>query len=174
MVEVEFISNKTKKEIAKITFALTLATLSWLIQVSILSRFSYFDITLNLFLLGTVFCTLRFGITAGVIFGACASFFSSSILYDHIFYISYPLIGLITGVITKSVFSDELLYYAILCFLLTFITEFLNGWQFSIINQTVFIPRYLQISISSGIIHLLISPIYYILIKFVTNKLNIR
>lgn len=173
MVELTFISNKTRKELLKYFFVTTFAVITWVLQLSIFNRLAYFDTTPNVLFLGSIYFGLAYGPLTGIFFGITSSFFCASILYDHSFYFSYPLIGLFAGLLTKNFFSDELLFYILLVFLFTFPFEFLNGWQYSLTNPISVLDRYLSIGLYSSILNLLVSPFFYFLTRFVTKKLKL-
>lgn len=174
MSEITFLSNKTRKEVIKYFFVVLFAVITWLLQVSIFNQLIYFDITPSILLIGCVYFGLVFGPLAGALFGITSSFFLVSILYDHIFYFSYPLVGLLAGFLTKNLFSDELLFFTLLSFLFTLLLEALNGWQYSTINPTNVLDRYLFISFYSAVINLFLSPFFYLIMRFITNKLKLR
>ena len=171
MAEITFISNKNKKEVSKYFFIFLIAVITWVLQISIFSRFLYFDTMPNLILLGTVFTGISFGPIIGTLFGIVSSFLNANILYDHIFYISYPLSGLIAGILIKNLFSDELLFFILLCVLINFPVDLLNGWQYSLSNPFDFIGRYISVSFNGVVLNTLLAPFYYIFMKFVTRKL---
>ena len=173
MAELTFISNKTRKDTYKYFFVIIFAVITWILQVSIASSFLIFDSTPNLILLGSIYFGLLGGPLNGILFGIISSFFSTSTLYDHVFYFSYPLIGLLAGLLSKKLFSDELLFFIFLAFLLTLPVELFNGWQYSFKNQINIFDRWLLIGFTSAIINLCISPFYYLLMRFITKKLNV-
>ena len=172
MAEITFINNKARKERFKYIFVFVFALITWILQVSIINQFLFFDTTPNLILLGNIYCGLTFGPLFGTIFGITSSFFTSSILYDHVFYFSYPLIGFLAGMLTKNLFSDDLLLFIILSFVLTFFCELLNGWQYSIINPVNISSRYFLISFFGAILNLLIAPFFFILMRFITKDIK--
>lgn len=174
MAEVTFLSNKTRKEIQKLIFVFIFAVITWILQLSVVSQFAFFDTTINLMFLGTVLFGLIFGPAYGIASGMITSFLCSCILYNHIVYISYPFIGLVSGLLKKSLFSDELLLYIILTFLLAFPYEFLNGWQFSQISTFNFISRYLLVSFYLAIFNLILAPFFYLTMNFLIKKLKLR
>ena len=169
MAEITFISNKTRKETFKYVFVIVSAIISWILQVSIFSNLSYFDTTASLLLLGAIYFGFNYGPMYGTLFGIIASFFSASILHDHTFFFSYPLIGLLSGLLTKNLFSDELLYFLTLSFILSFLLEFLNGWQYSLKNPINITDRYFLVSFNSATLNLFLSPFYYTLMKYLTK-----
>ena len=173
MAEITFISNKTKKEVNKYLFVITTAVIIWLLQVSVISSFFVFDSTINFFLLGSIYSGAFLGMLPGTIFGVICSFFTASTLHDHIFYFSYPLIGLFCGLFTKNFFSDELLFYASFSFVLTFMAELLNGLQYSMNNQVNIIQHYLHVSLSGALLNLLFAPVFYFLMRLITKKLKL-
>ena len=174
MAEIIFLSNKTRKESSKYFFVIVFGVITWILQVSIFSHFQCFDATANLFLLGCIYCGITFGPLMGILFGIISSFFIASILFDHTFYFSYPLFGLIAGLLTKNIFSDELLFYILISFLFTFPLEILNGWQYSFHNPINILSRYMQIGFYSAVLNLFLSPFFYYLMRFITKKLNLR
>ena len=174
MAEITFISNKNKKEASKYFFIFLIAVITWVLQISIFSRFLYFDTMPNLILLGTVFTGISFGPIIGTLFGIVSSFLNASILYDHIFYISYPLSGLIAGILIKNLFSDELLFFILLCILVNFPIDLLNSWQYSFNNPVHILNRYLLVSFNGVVLNTLFAPFYYIIMKYVIRNLNIR
>ncbi len=174
MAEITFISNKTRKETSKYFFIFVFAVITWILQVAVFSRILYFDAMPNLLLISSIYLGIIFGPICGMFYGITASFLSSNISYDHVFYFSYPLAGLIAGLFTKNLFSDELLFFILLCFLFTFPFEFLNGWQYSLINPIKIMDRYLQIGFFSALLTLFLSLFYYLIMKFITKKLNFR
>ncbi|OGI08640.1 MAG: hypothetical protein A3I68_00985 [Candidatus Melainabacteria bacterium RIFCSPLOWO2_02_FULL_35_15] len=174
MPEITFISNKTRKEPIKYFFIFVIAVITWVLQISVFSRFLYFDTMPNLMLLGSVFAGISFGPLTGTLFGIIASFLNANILYDHVFYISYPLAGLLAGILIKNLFSDELLFFILLCVLINFPVDFLNGWQYSFNNPINLIDRYLLVSLNGVVLNTLFAPFYYIIMKFITKKLNLR
>ena len=170
MAEITFISNKSRKESSKYFFIFLIAVITWVLQISIFSRFAYFDTIPNLMLLGSVFIGISFGPSMGTLSGIISSFLSANILYDHVFYISYPLAGLLAGVLVKNLFSDELLFFILLCILINFPVDFLNGWQYSFNNPGNFIDRYLLVSLNGVVLNALFAPFYYLMMKFVTKR----
>lgn len=172
MPEITFISNKNKKEVLKYFFVLLIGVITWILQVAVFSRFLYFDTMPNLMLIGTVFTGISLGPVMGTLFGIISSFLNANILYDHIFYISYPLAGLIAGILIKNLFSDELLFFILLCILINFPVDLLNGWQSSLNNSVNFTGRYIIVSLNGIILNTLLAPFYYIFMKFVTRKLT--
>ena len=174
MAELAFISNKTQKEIFKYFFVTVFALITWILQVSVFSHLFVFDTTCNLLMLGCIYFGITRGPLLGSAFGITSSFFITSTLYDHIFYFSYPLIGLIAGLLTKNIFSDELLFFILLSFVSTVITEFLNGWQYSLQNPINIFDRWFFVSFVGAMINSLIAPLFYYFMRFVTKKLNLR
>lgn len=172
MPEITFISNKNKKEASKYFFIFAIAVITWILQIAVCSKFLYFDTIPNLLLLGSVFIGISFGPLAGTLFGVISSFLSANILYDHVFYLSYPLVGLIAGVLIKNLFSDELLFFILLCVLINFPMDFLNGWQYSFNNSVHIFNRYLLVSVNGIVLNMLFAPFYYIIMKFVTRRFN--
>lgn len=173
MAELTFISNKTRKDTYKYFFVIIFALITWILQVSIASTFMVFDSTPNFILLGSIYFGLLGGPLNGTLFGIISSFFCTSTLYDHTFYFSYPLIGLLSGLLSKKLFSDELLFFIFLVFIFTFPLEIVNGWQYSFKNQINILDRWLLISIISATVNLFISPFYYWLMKYITTKLKL-
>ena len=55
MAEAFYFSNKAKTENLKYLFIFVFVVITWILQVSILNRFVYFDAAPNLLLLGSVF-----------------------------------------------------------------------------------------------------------------------
>ena len=174
MLEITFISNKNRKESPKYFFVFLIAVITWVLQISIFSRFMYFDTVPNLTLLGSVFIGISFGPLMGTLFGIISSFLSANILYDHVFYISYPLLGLLGGILVKNLFSDELLFFILLCSLISFPVDFLNGWQYSFNNPINLIDRSLLVGLNGIALNTLFAPFYYITMKFVTKRLHLR
>ncbi len=174
MAQVTFISNKNRKETTKYFFIFVIVVITWVLQISVFSRFLYFDTMPNLMLLGSVFIGVSFGSVTGTLFGIITSFLNANILYDHVFYISYPLAGLLSGVLMKNLFSDELLFFILLCVLINFPVDFLNGWQYSFNNPINLIDRYLLVSLNGVVLNTLFAPFYYIIMKFITKKLDLR
>ncbi len=174
MAEITFISNKNQKEVYKYFFIFVIAVITWVLQISVFSRFAYFDTVPNLMLLGSVFIGISFGSLMGTVSGIISSFLSANILYDHVFYISYPLSGLLAGILIKNLFSDELLFFVLLCVLINFPVDFLNGWQYSFNNPINFINRYLLVSLNGVVLNTLFAPFYYLIMKFITKKFNLR
>ena len=174
MREITLFSNKKQKETSRYIFVVLFAFISWLLQVSIFSNFLFFDAVPNLMLLGTIFLGIVSGPLFGTLYGIVCSFLSVSIFYDHVFYFSFPIIGLFAGLLVKNMFSDELLFFILLSFLLTFVFEYLNGWQYGFINQTNFFNRFFLAGFASSVLNLLFAPFYYWLMKFVTKKLKLR
>lgn len=174
MAEITFLSNKTRKESSKYFFVIAFAVITWILQVSVLNRIQCFDTACNFMLLSVIYMGLILGPVYGVLFGIACSFLTASILYDHVFYFSYPLIGLFSGLLTKNLFSDELLFFIILSFTLIFPYELLNGWQYSIQNPLNIQDRLLMVSFYGALINLIISPFYYLTMNFITKKLDLR
>ena len=174
MAEITLFSNKNRKETSRYIFVILFAFISWLLQVSIFSNFLFFDAIPNLMLLGAIFFGIVSGPLIGTLYGIICSFLSASILYDHVFYFSFPLIGLFAGLLVKNMFSDELLFFILLSFLLTLVFECLNGWQYSVVNQANFFNRYFLAGFSGAVLNLLFAPFYYWLMGFVTKKLKLR
>ena len=170
MAELTFLSNKTWKEYSKYFFLIVLAITTWILQTSIFNRFQYFNAAPDFMLLGVIYMGLMLGPTCGVLFGIISSFFTASVLYDHVFYFSYPLIGLFAGLLTKNLFSDELLLFIILSFILTFPLEFLNGWQYSIKNSLNIQERLLMVSFYGAITNLIVAPFYYLTMNFFAKR----
>jgi len=174
MSEITFISNKTKKALQKYLIVSVIAFLSWILQISIASRFMVMDTSLNLFLLGTIYFGISMGPVTGSFFGILSSFFSTSILYDHTFYFSYPVIGFLAGIISKNLIADELLFFTALSLVFVFLLELLNGFQFSINKSVNFLERYLLILPGDLVLNIVLAPIYYIGINFFAKKLKLR
>ena len=173
MAEITFISNKTRKEINKHVFVIILAIITWVLQVSVISNLSFFDSTPNFFLLGAIYCGLSFGLLVGTTFGTICSFLITSSIYDHLFYFSYPLAGLFSGLLTKNFFSYELLFYTLLSFVLTFIVELLNGMQYGL-NSHLNIAKYvLDISIPESALNLILAVPFYFFMRLITKRLNL-
>lgn len=174
MLETTFISNKTKKGLLKYSFLIVFAISTWILQTAVFSRILLFDTSPNVIYLGTIFAGVISGPFAGSICGMVASFLSASTLYDHIFYLSYPLIGLISGIFTKTYIADELLLFIVTSCTLIFGFELINGLQYSSINKINIFDRYILTSLSGAIINIVIAPIFYFFMKFLTKKLNLR
>ena len=174
MPEVTFLSNTMRKERINYLSVIIIAVITWILQVSIFNRILYFDTAPNFMLLGSIFLGLTEGIFVGSIFGIICSLFSASIFYDHSFYFSYPICGAVAGFLTKKLFSDELLFFILLTFILVFPFELLNGWQFSLKNPINIFARYTIVSFNGATLNLIISPIFYYIMNFVTKKLKMR
>lgn len=174
MAETFYFSNKAKTENLKYLFIFIFVVITWILQVSVLNRFVYFDAAPSLLLLGSILFGLIFGPLAGTIFGLISSFFSCSVFYDHVFYISYPLLGFISGLLLKNIFSDELVFYILLCFLFTFPYEFLNGWQYNARNHINISERYLMICFNSALLNLILSPFFYLLVKILIKRFKLK
>ncbi len=174
MPEITFISNKNQKRTLKYFLIFLIAVITWVLQVSIFSRFLYFDTIPNLLLLGSVFIGITFGPLMGTLFGIIVAFLNANIFYDHVFYVSYPFAGLIAGILIKNLFSDELLFFLLLCVLINFPVDLLNGWQYSLHNSVKIADRYLLVSLVGVIINGLFAPFYYLFMKFVTRNVNLR
>lgn len=172
MAELTFISNKTQKETYKYFVVIIFAVITWVLQISIFSRLLLFDTLPNIMLLGSVYSGLIWGPLNGTLFGIVSSFLSSSILYDHLFYFSYPLIGLLAGLLTKNLFSDELLFFILLCFLLSVPLELLNGFQYGLKNPIILIDRYVLVCLNAAVINLCFSYFFYFIMKIVTKRLK--
>jgi len=174
MPEITFISNKNRKEALKYFFIFVIAVITWILQIAIFSKFLYFDTAPNLLLLGSVFIGISLGPVMGTLFGIITSFLNANILYDHVFYISYPLVGLLAGILIKNLFSDELLFFILLCILVNFPVDLLNSWQYSFNNPVHILNRYLLVSFNGVVLNTLFAPFYYIIMKYVTKKLYLR
>ncbi len=174
MVDLTLFGNKKRKETHRYIFIFCSALLIWVLQVSIFSRFIIFDSSPNILLLCTIYLGLTYGIQAGVIYGIVCSFLNVSVLYDHIFYFSLPLMGLLAGLLTRNLFSDELLFFILLCFFLTLPYEYLNGWQFSLDKSINLWDRYLMSSVYSAALNMLFSPFFYFMMNIVTKNLKLR
>jgi LytS/YehU family sensor histidine kinase len=174
MSETFYFSNKSRNENVKYLFVFLLAVITWILQLSIFSRILYFDSASNLMLLGSVFCGLIFGPLAGTIFGLISSFFCSSLLYDHLFYFSYPLMGFISGLLIKNIFSDELVFFILLAFILTFPFELFNGIQYNNKHLINVFDRYLPVSFYSSILNILIAPFFYWFSKLLIKRFRIK
>ncbi len=171
MAEAFYFSNKTRNENIKYLFVFLFAVITWILQVSIFSRLTYFDSTSNLMFLGSILVGLIMGPLYGTIFGLISSFFSSSLLYDHVFYFSYPLIGFTSGLLMKNIFSEEIFFFILLSFFLTFPFELINLWQYDTIHNVKLFDRFLMISFNCSILNLLLSPIMYFTVKSIIKKL---
>jgi len=174
MLEITLFSNKTQNDTNKYLFVIIFAVITWILQITLINRLLFFDTAPNLILLSCVLLGLKLGPTLGAFFGIISSFLSSCILYDHVFYISYPFIGFLAGLLTKNLFSDELLFFSMLCFLLSIPFELLNGLQYGQKNLIVFTNRYILVSLTSSIINLCFSYVFYFITHIVTKKLNYR
>ena len=173
MTELTFISNKARKEVNKYLFVIALAVIIWVLQVSVISYFFVFDTTPSLFLLGSIYCGLSYGLLPGTIFGAVCSFFIASTLYDHTFYFSYPLTGLFSGLLIKNFFSYELLFYTLLSFVFTFIVELLNGMQYGLNSHLNIVKYVLDISIPGSVLNLILAVPFYFFMRLITKRLNL-
>ena len=168
-----FINKKSQDEKIRFLFVFLIVFVSWVVQIAILGKYPVFDTVLNILYLGTIFFGITYGAKLGSFFGILASFFISTLLYDHIFYFSYPLIGLITGILRKNIFSDDSLFFLILVFILFFPFEFLNGWQYSLKNSFDFYQKYFSVAFYGSVTHLIFSLFYYFSIKYITKKINL-
>ena len=174
MTEITFISNKSKKETSQYFFLFVIAVITWVLQIAVFSRFVFFDVSLDLMLLATSFVGISFGLFPGFLFGIVCSLFSSCILFDHVFYFSYPLVGIISALLVKSLFSDEILFFVLLIATFSFLVEILNGLQYlKIFNLSSFLG-YLFISFKSSILNTVISPFFFLGTKFIIKKINNR
>ncbi len=174
MAEITFVSNKTRKEAYRYLYIIIFAVITWALQISLFNRLQFFDISPNFIFLSCIFFGLIFGPTLGSVYGIVSSFLSASILFDHSFYFSYPLIGFIAGLLVKNIFSDELLLYILLSFILTMPFELLNGWQYGIKNQVNIFEIYFRIWLYSSVLNLGTSPLYYLLMNYITKKFKLR
>lgn len=174
MLETAFISNKTKKEIFKYSFLTVFAITAWILQIAVFSRFLLFDTSPNLIYLGSIFAGIIGGPIAGSFFGIISSFLCASTLFDHIFYLSYPIIGLTAGILSKSYIADELLLFLLSSITLIFGFELINGLQYSSVNRISILDRYILTSLSGAVIYVIIAPIFYFFMKFITKNLNLR
>lgn len=173
MAEITFISNKTRKDINKCLFACFISVILWILQTAILGRQFIFGSSPNLLLISSIFMGLTLGLIPGITFGIISSLLVSYTLYDHIFYFSYVIVSIIACIFTKNIFSSELFFFTLLSFLLTFPFEFLNGWQFSQNKSFNLIEEYILISSTEAILNMFFAPLFYLLMKFVTNKLKL-
>jgi len=173
MVEIRFLSNKTRKKAYTYIWLSVLAIISWLLQISVFSYTLVLDTTPSLIFFGCIFCGIKYGAKYGTFFGIISSFFSASILYDHIFMISYPVIGFASGIFSKNIFSDEIMSFAFLNLIFTPVIEALNGWQYSFNNEANILNRYLLVASIGTIINLFLSPVYYIILKFISQRLKV-
>ena len=174
MEEVTFLSHKARKELYKYSFVTIIAVITWILQVSIFSNFHILDANPNVILLGSIFFGLIFGPIAGAFYGIISSFFIASILYDHTFYLSFPIIGFTSGLITKNFFADELLFYLILCILFTLPMELFNGLQYSQIYEVDIFNRLYLISIAEMMLNAIIVPFYYFILNTLSKYLDFR
>ena len=174
MAEITFFSNKSRNETSRYFFVIIFSIITWILQVSVFSKPFCFDATPNLMLLGSIYIGLTFGPQAGTLYGITSSFLGASILYDHVFYFSYPLIGFLAGLLIKNIFSDEYLFFILLSFFLTFPLELINSWQYGFNNSINTFDRYLLVAFNGGILNLVSAPLFYSLIKFVTKKFKLR
>ena len=174
MAEVTFISNKTRKEVNKCLIVALFAVFFWLIQVSVFSSLVFMDDSFNLLYLSTIYFGLRYGPFYGTLFGIFSSFLQANILFDHLFYFSYPLVGFLSGMLIKSIFSDEIILFILLSLALTFPVEMLNGIQYCIKNECNFFSKYFPVVINASINNLLLSPFYYIFMNYLLSKLKIK
>ena len=174
MLEATFISNKTKKRLVKYSFVIVFAVITWILQLSLFSRFLIFDSSPNVIYLGTIFSGIVGGPLIGGFFGIISSFLSCSILHDHIFYVSYPLIGFAAGVLTKSNFADEFMLFIMASIAFVFVLEMLNGVQYSLKHDIDIVQRYILLSFSGVLINVFFAPFFYWFMKILTNKSKIR
>ncbi|MBI3309633.1 MAG: hypothetical protein HYZ79_09735 [Candidatus Melainabacteria bacterium] len=174
MLETTFISNKTRKEIIKYLFITVFAMTAWILQIAIFSQILFFDTSPNLIYLGTVFSGIMFGPFFGGLYGILSSFFSASLLYDHTFYLSYPLIGFLAGILVKSNIADELLLFVLLTISLIFGFELINGIQYNMHHPIDISSRLWLITFSGAILNTILSPLFYLFMNFIIKKLNIR
>ena len=173
MSEIVFISNKTRKEVFKYLFLFFVVIVSWVLQIAVFSRFEWLYTAPNLLLVGCIFFGLVFGVFYGSVFGIACAFLSSSILYDHVFYFSYILIGFLSGLLIKNIFLNEFVLFVLLSFLLSFPFEFLNGLQYTFMHPTSFLDRYLLIGTYSSFLNMLLSVFYYWILRFLIQKIKL-
>ncbi len=174
MAESFYFSNKDKNKSYKYIFVLVLAVITWVFQLSIFSRILYFDSTANLLLLGSIFCGLTLGPLPGITFGLISSFLCTSLLYDHVFYFSFPLIGLVSGIITKKIFSDELIFFLILSFLFTYPLELINAIQYNKQHLINIFDRLYYVGFNASVLNILLAPLFYWTCKFMIVKCGIK
>ncbi len=174
MTDLTLFSNKKRKETPRYIFILAFAIISWILQVSVVSRFLVLDTFPNILLLSTIYLGLTFGVEFGVLSGIIFAFLNTSIVYDHMFYFPLPLIGLISGLLAKNLFSDELLFFIVLSFLLTLPFEYLTGFQRNLNSSINITDRFLMISTYSALLNLLIAPFFYLFMNLIAKNLKIR
>lgn len=174
MTEITLLSNKTRRALYKYFFIVVFAVITWVLQLSVFNRLSFFDTSPNFMLIGSIYFGLACGPLEGTLFGTISSFFSASILYDHVFYFSYPIFGLLAGLLTKNLFADELLFFILFSFVVSFPFELLNGWQYSSSNQGDVLTRFFNVALYSSVVNLISATFFYFIMKLVTKKLNLR
>ena len=174
MKELTFLNNKTKKELYKYTFAVLTAVITWLLQISMISNIQFFEVSPNLLLLACTFIGLIFGPVSGFITGLIISFLSAGIIYNHVFYLSYPLAGLLAAFILKNIFSSELLSYLILCFILSFPCELLNYFQYSSPEIKIGFGKITSILFISSLQNVISGLLFYFFMTFISKKLKLK
>jgi uncharacterized membrane protein len=173
MKELTFLNNKTKKELYKYTFVALTTVITWLLQISIISNFQFFEVSPNLLLLACIFMGQVFGPVNGFITGLIISFLSAGVIYNHIFYLSYPLVGLLSAFILKNVFSYELFSYLILCFILSFPCELLNYLQYCPPEIKIGFGKIASILFISSLQNVISGLLFYFLMTFISKKLKL-
>lgn len=174
MEEFTFLSIKTKKEIYKFSIITLIAVITWIIQLSIFSRLIYSNTTPSLIYLVCILLGLRYGITIGTFFGIVSSFFIASCLYDQIYYLSFPIIGLISGLLKKYSFADEFLFFILLIVLLIFPLEALNGFQFGYKNSIDISSKIIGFGSYGIILNILAAPFVYLIFNQITKRIHIK
>jgi len=180
------LSMKTRKKTWDIALTVFVAFLAWILQLTVLSRFSFQGASCNLLLVMTILWGFVFGSrmpiilpdelrtksaraiflhqlasgsTSGFLFGAfVAAIYSSNL---PVYPICYPLIGWITGYFSMKNINPETLLCIPLVLLATVLADFLTASQLMLCGYADVFPHLAQIALPEALLNALIAPFVY-------------
>lgn len=174
MQEVTFLSNKARKELYKYSSITLIAVITWIFQVSVFSNILIYNTHPNIMFITTLFFGLIGGPVVGTYFGTISAFLSSTILYDHVFYFSYPLLGFISGLLIKNLFADELLFFLVMIVAFAVPMELINGLQYSFRHPMNIYEKAFYLGAIGALINTILGLFLYFLLSYISKKLHLR
>jgi rod shape-determining protein MreD len=180
------LSARTRQKAWDIALAVSITVLAWLLQLTVLSNFTFQGAFCNLPLTMTIlwgfvfgsrmpgihpdelrlkgaseifFHQLTSGSFSGLLFGAFFAAIASASL--PIYPLSYPLIGWICGYFSLKKINPETLLCIPLVLLATVLADFITAFQLAITGHADVFSHLAQIALPEALLNALIAPFVY-------------
>ncbi|MBU6450249.1 MAG: hypothetical protein KGS72_00610 [Cyanobacteria bacterium REEB67] len=180
------LSMKGRRRAGEITIAAVILWVVWLIQIAILSNFTFSGVLCSLPLAITIVWGATFGspmekptsdelrvsslgtvvarqLLSGSISGALVGGFFAALSCSVIpvFPVAYPLIGWISGYFSLKNFNQAAFLCIPLVLLLTFLAEIIMAMQLYLMHRPDVITHFLTISFPESLLNALIAPVIF-------------